>query len=298
MRTTSDNLVVSFWQMNYSVGAFIGFWANYACGKNEEKLGNWSWRIVVILQLVIPVFICLNLPFMPESPRWCIQKGNQFERAENILRTIRETEEEVQAEMLSIREAIEFEKEVIAENSYLTLWKDKSVRKRLIIVGLLNVGQQLTGQSTLAQYSSTIYKKVWTSASTINLINAINATFSIIFTLNATWMADRFGRRFLLIAGAIGMSAAMMIVPIVGLETPNTPEGGKSEPVGIAIVAMLFVFIFFYKPSWGAAVWIVSAEVFSMNVRMQAVGMCVQMQNIAGSIFNQFFPTFYANCGL
>lgn len=289
---------MSFWQTNYSVGSFIAFWANYACGKHLHELGDWSWRIVTILQLVVPLFICLNLPFMPESPRWCIQKGNQFERAEKILRSIRETEEEVQAEMLSIREAIQFEKEVLAENSYLILWKDKSVRKRLIIVGLLNVGQQLTGQSTLAEYSSTIYKKVWTSATTINLINAINATFFIIFTLNATWMADRFGRKFLLVVGAIGMSVAMMIVPIVGLETTNTPEGGKTEPVGIAIVAMLFVFIFFYKPSWGAVVWIVSAEVFSMNVRMQAMGMCVQMQNIAGSIFNQFFPTFYANCGL
>lgn len=95
----------------------------------------------------------------------------------------------------------------------------------------------------------------------------------IIFTLNATWTVDRFGRKFLFIGGAIGMAICMLIVPLIGMETPNTPEGGKTEPVGIAIVAMLFLFIFFYKPSWGATTWIWTSEIFSMNVRSQAVGM-------------------------
>ena len=62
--------------------------------------------------------------------------------------------------------------------------------------------------------------------------------------------------------------------------------------------AMLFLFIFFYKPSWGATTWIWTSEIFSMNVRSQAVGMCSQMQNVAQVIFNQFFPTFYNNKGL
>lgn len=36
----------------------------------------------------------------------------------------------------------------------------------------------------------------------------------------------------------------------------------------------------------------------SMNIRAQAVGMCSQMQNVANTIFQQFFPTFLANEGL
>ncbi len=94
------------------------------------------------------------------------------------------------------------------------------------------------------------------------------------------------------------MACCMLTVAVVGLKTPNTPSGGKSQPVGIAIVFLLFLFIFFYKPSWGATTWIWTSEIFSMNVRTQAVGMCSQMQNVAQAIFNQFFPTFYENCGL
>lgn len=107
---------------------------------------------------------------------------------------------------------------------------------------------------------------------------------------------DRFGRKFLLILGAIGMGICMIIVASVETQTP-TIDDAKSEPVGIAIVFLLFLFIFFYKPSWGATVWIWTSEVFSMNVRAQAVGMASQTQNVANAIVQQFFPLFLDNCG-
>ncbi|KAH8912109.1 sugar transporter [Coniochaeta sp. PMI_546] len=288
--------IMAFWQLFYSVGSFIAYWINYACSLHRSSLGEWDWRMVVIFQILIPIIIMVLLPFQPESPRWHIQKNGNIEAAKASLRKIRETEQEVEDEVLGIREAIEYEKEAIS-HSYSALFKDPSVRKRLYLAFVLNVGQQLSGQGTLNSYSTAIYKKIWTSTQTINLINALNATFGILFTLNAVWTADRFGRRWLFIVGAIGMGLCMMIVPIVGMKTP-TVNGAKSQPVGIAIVFLLFLFIFFYKPSWGAATWIWTAEVFSMNVRAQAVGMCSQMQNVANTIFQQFFPTFLANEGL
>jgi len=100
------------------------------------------------------------------------------------------------------------------------------------------------------------------------------------------------------------MGITMLIFATVGIATPNEyyTSGGsktvtKSEPVGIALTFLLFFFILFYKPTWGATVWIWTSEIFSMNVRAQAVGMCSQMQNVANSILQQFFPTFLKNCG-
>lgn len=288
--------IMAFWQLFYSVGSFLAYWINYACGLHRKTLGEWDWRTVVIFQMMIPLLIMILLPFQPESPRWHIQKNGNIEAAKASLRRIRETEQEVEDEVMGIREAVEYEKEAISHN-YSALFKDPSVRKRLYLAFVLNVGQQLSGQGTLNSYSTAIYKKIWKSTQTINLINALNATFGILFTLNAVWTADRFGRRWLFIVGAIGMAFCMMIVPIVGLTTPDI-NGAKSQPVGIAIVFLLFLFIFFYKPSWGATTWIWTSEVFSMNVRAQAVGMCSQMQNVANTIFQQFFPTFLANKGL
>lgn len=293
--------IMTFWQMFYSVGSFIAYWIAYACNANKEKLGHWDWRMVVIFQIMVPIIIIVLLPFQPESPRWWIKRHNNIEEAKKALRKIRDTEEEVEYEVLTIREAIEFENEAVS-GSYLALFKDPSIRKRLYLAFVLNVGQQLSGQGTLNSYSSAIYKTIWTSSQTINLINALNATCGILFTLNAVWTADRFGRRWLFIVGAIGMGICMLIVPIVGMTTPDVigAKGAatKTQPVGIAIVFLLFLFIFFYKPSWGATTWIWTSEVFSMNVRAQAVGMCSQMQNVANTIFQQFFPIFLAREGL
>ncbi|CAG8907747.1 unnamed protein product [Penicillium egyptiacum] len=288
--------IMTFWQMFYSVGSFICFWINFACTKNVPRLGEWDWKLVVIFQLLVPTMILALLPTIPGSPRWYIQRGNNIEKARGALQRVRDSEVEVEQELLEIREAIEYEKEAISSN-YSALWKDKSLRKRMGLALVLNAGQQVTGQGSLNSYSTKIYQKVFTSDSQIALINALNATFGIVFTLNAVWIIDRFGRKFLLIVGGIGMGLCMIIVSAVETETPQLPNGAKSEPVGISIVFLLFLFIFFYKPSWGATVWIWTSEIFSMNVRAQAVGMASQTQNIANAIVQQFFPIFLDNEG-
>ncbi len=136
--------------------------------------------------MLVSIIILTLLPFIPETPHWYIQYGNQIEKARAALTRVRETPQDVEDEIIIIREALEFEKEAIS-NSYSALWKDKSVRKRLILALGINIGQQLTGQGTLNSYSTQIYKKVFISAPQIALINALNATFRIFFTLNVVW---------------------------------------------------------------------------------------------------------------
>ncbi|EME87997.1 uncharacterized protein MYCFIDRAFT_48219 [Pseudocercospora fijiensis CIRAD86] len=267
--------IMTFWQMFYSVGSFIAYWINYACSRNAEALGEWDWKMVVVFQLLMP---------------------NKIEQARRSLRRIRESEQEVENEVLMIREALEFEKEAISP-SYSAFWKDRSLRKRLLLAFIMNAGQQVTGQGSLNTYSTIVYKKVFKRSSTIALINALNATFGILFTLNAAWTADRFGRKFLFIVGAMGMGMCMIIVASVETQTPTLADGVKPRSVAISIVFLLFLFIFFYKPTWGATVWIWTSEIFSMNVRAQAVGMASQTQNVAQAIVGQFFPTFLKNCG-
>lgn len=237
---------MAFWQLFYSVGSFICFWVAYGCSKHKAKLGEWDWKMTVIFQLLVPVIILCLLPTIPGTPRWYIKKNGNIEAATRALRRVRDTEEEVQREIMEIREALEFEKEAIS-SSYSALWKDRSVRKRLLIAFVINAGQQITGQGSLNSYSTKVYQKIFKSASTIMLINALNATCGIIFTLNAVWIVDRFGRKFLLIVGGIGMGICMIISATVDTQTPTLASGAKSEPVGISIVFLFFLFILFCK---------------------------------------------------
>lgn len=162
---------------------------------------------------------------------------------------------------------------------------------------LLNIGQQLTGQGSLNNYSTKIYQAVFTDNNTIQLINALNGTLGILFTLNATWTVDRFGRRFLFLVGAVGMAICMITAAAVVTETPGSLSEGKSRSVGIATVFLMFMFAFFFKPSWGATVWIWTGEIFSMNVRNQAIAISSQAQNVANVCLQQAFPVFLANEG-
>lgn len=136
--------------------------------------------------------------------------------------------------------------------------------------------------------STMIYKQVFTDNKTIQLINALNSTLGILFTLNATWMADRFGRRFLLLVGAAGMAMCIFAVAAVVTETPTLTDRSKEKSVGIATVFLMFLFALFYKPPWGATVWIWTSEIFSMNIRAQAIAMATQSQSISSTILRKF----------
>jgi hypothetical protein len=87
-----------------------------------EKFRTNSMVRVVIFQMLVPLLILAQLPFLPETPRWYIQHGDRIEDARRSLQRVRDSEQEVEDEILAIREAIVFEKEVIS-GSYLALWK-------------------------------------------------------------------------------------------------------------------------------------------------------------------------------
>lgn len=56
---------------------------------------------------MVPIIVIALLPFIPETPRWYIQHGGQIDQARASLRRVRDTEQEVEDEILYIREALE-----------------------------------------------------------------------------------------------------------------------------------------------------------------------------------------------
>lgn len=69
------------------------------------------------------------------------------DKARAALVSTRPSAEEAEEELQSIISAVEFERTSQDTSSgYAALWKDKSVRKRLLLALGMNAGQQLTGQ--------------------------------------------------------------------------------------------------------------------------------------------------------
>jgi MFS family permease len=145
-------------------------------------------------------------------------------------------------------------------------------------------------------YSTKVYQAVFNSDSTVLLINALTYTFGIIFTLTCTLFSDRIGRRKMLIIAGIGQAIMLLIAATVYITTP-TIDGTKTLGVGIAIVVVMFLFTFFYKPGWGATVWIYTSEIFPMSVRGTAFAICSNTQSIAGVVMSQAFPPMFVSMG-
>ncbi len=101
------------------------------------------------------------------------------------------------------------------------------------------------------------------------LISLITTLVNVCSTPVSFWTVERFGRRPLLIWGALGMVVCQFIIAIVG-----TVDGGNPTVVTVEI-AFICVYIFFFASTWGPAAWVVVGETFPLPLRSRGVAMSV-----------------------
>lgn len=115
-----------------------------------------GWRWMMAISALPAILQLVTLPFLPESPRYLIKKGD-IPAAEAVLRRCMGISDANDAyiakEVDAIRESLEL--------SHKTRYKDllrKSLRRPLIIACGLQLWQQLSGFNTAMYYSATILK--------------------------------------------------------------------------------------------------------------------------------------------
>lgn len=92
--------------------------------------------------------------------------------------------------------------------------------------------------------------------------NALLATgvvgiLEFLFTIPAVLWVDRFGRRTILIAGAIGMAICHFIVAgLIGSYTSQW-NAGQGSGAGWAAIVFVWIFVINFAYSWGPVAWIV-----------------------------------------
>jgi MFS family permease len=118
---------------------------------------------------------------------------------------------------------------------------------------------------------------------------AISNTFliSLIFTLVnvcstpiSFYTVEKFGRRPLLVWGALGMLVCQFLVAIIGvavgfnhthLDASENPIANNISAVN-AQIAFIAIFIFFFASTWGPGAWILIGEIFPLPIRSRGVG--------------------------
>ncbi|KAF1323117.1 Major facilitator superfamily, partial [Globisporangium splendens] len=202
----------------------------------------------------------LEVFFEPESPRWTYQHKDK-DAAEAVLNKLRQTEN-VGRQLTAIGDQIAEEGETVGWTELL----QPSISKRVLIAMALQVLQLAIDINPMFSYDGLISKDVVGDGVMSVLILSI---VDFVSTIPAMRRVDTFGRRQLLLVGAVGMVLGRVLSGITftaGCDG-NTDDSGRSKTAEYIIIVDTALFISNFAISWGPVCWIYPAEIFPMNVR-------------------------------
>jgi MFS transporter, SP family, sugar:H+ symporter len=206
---------------------------------------------------------------LSQSPRWLIKKNRDADaaRALSRLTSLPIDDPEVLSELEEIRLNLKHE-EALGESSYLDCFRstDNRIRFRTLTGIFLQAWQQLTGINFIFYFGTTFF----TNAGIHNpfLITIATSTVNVGMTLPGLWGVERFGRRRLLLVGAVGMTVCEFIIAIIGSATSQGNQSAQS-----ALVAFVCFYIAFFAATWGPIAWVITGEIFPLKIRAKAMSL-------------------------
>nr|XP_046249291.1 proton myo-inositol cotransporter-like isoform X2 [Scatophagus argus] len=184
-----------------------------------------GWRYMLGLSVVPAGLQFVGFFFLPESPRWLLQKGRSQE-ARQVLSRIRGGRN-VDAEYETIKTSIDEEEKEAGGGGLviLRIFRHGPTRRALAVGCGLQMFQQLSGINTVMYYSATILQMagVRDVKQAIWLAAATSAT-NFVFTLVGVWLVDRVGRRKLTIGSLLGTGLSLTLLAVgFLLSAQNSP---------------------------------------------------------------------------
>ena len=266
--------IVSGYQFAITLGLLVAACVTYA---TQNRLDSGSYRIPISIQLIPALILGTGLFFLPESPRFFVIKG-QLEKAAAVLSRLRGQpvdSEYIQQELAEIIANHEYEMSVIPQAGYFSSWANcfkgglgssGSNLRRTILGTSLQMMQQWTGVNFIFYYSTIFLQSLHTIQNPF-LISLIFTLVNVCSTPISFYTIERYGRRTLLVWGALGMVVCQFIVGAVGTALPNDASATR------ALIAFICIYIFFFASTWGPGAWVVIGEIFPIPIRSRGVAL-------------------------
>ncbi len=262
--------LVAVAQFNIVFGILVAFFSNYLFVNIGPT--NWRWMFGV---MTIPAAVFFILLFVvPESPRWLVKK-NQVEKARSVLHSV--GAENVELEVNSIVSSLKEELE-----GGVTKLLQKKYRFVIMCAMLLAVFNQLSGINVIMYYAPLIFEKAGASTHAAMLQAVAVGVTNMIFTIIAMFFIDKFGRKTLLLIGAVGMFLSLTGAAVHYYDETLFGSTG--------VVAFIVGFIAFFAFSQGAVIWVFLAEIFPNKVRSKGQALGSFTHWIMNAIIGLVFP--------
>lgn len=98
------------------------------------------------------------------------------------------------------------------------------------------------------------------------LLSVITNVVNVVSTFPGLFAIDKFGRRPVLLVGALGMGISQYIVAATGAATPLSNNSAV-----IAQFAFICIYIFFFASTFGPGAWVVTGEMFPLKARAKCL---------------------------
>ena len=261
--------LVSVNQLAIVTGILLAYFVNWAFA----GAGPANWRWMYAMGAVPSVLFFLLLLRVPESPRWLVKNGREDEA-----RTVLARADSADAAAVGIRDI----KDTLAleEGSFRELFRP-AFRRPLLIAVVLAVFQQITGINAILYYAPRIFEGAgFTRMSAIGQ-SAIVGLVNMLFTVVAIVLADRVGRRPLLLVATGGMGVSLVLLG-AAFRFPVLPAS--------ALLLIILLYIAFFASAMGPLVWVVMSEIFPIKVRGAAMGLATLALWLADFAVTLTFP--------
>ena len=248
--------LVALSQFNVVAGILAAYFSNYLIATMLGGPASMAWRWMLGIAAVPAVVFSLFLLRIPESPRWLV-KQHRREEAADVLRSMgNETPEALVGEIAdSLHEETVSAHEPFFQRKY---------RRPILLAVMVASFNQLAGINALIYYTADIFKMAGAGHTSALRQSVVIGFTNLLFTMIAMTVIDRFGRKRLLLIGAVGLAACL------GLTAWAFHEGLG----GSIVLVSLLGYIAFFAFSQGAVIWVYISEIFPNRVRArgQALG--------------------------
>ncbi|MDX9749202.1 MAG: D-xylose transporter XylE [Paludibacter sp.] len=314
--------LVSWNQFAIIFGMLVVYFVNYGIALQGD--GSWlntiGWRWMFASEIIPATLFLIFLFVVPETPRWLVMNDKKDKARTILVKLVGTKEAEVEIDDIQRSLDLDATQSLKPYYQFLITWillfsaafiglkyagnsnafeisligsfvialiaPVRSFGFKIIAVGvLLSAFQQFVGINVVLYYAPEIFKSMGSGTDTALLQTIIVGVINLSFTVLAILTVDKFGRRPLLIIGALVMAVAM-----TGLGTGFA----GSWSGGVKLFFML-LYTAGFAMSWGPVCWVMLAEIFPNSVRSSVMSIAVAAQWVANFLVSWTFPMMNKN---
>ncbi|WP_312357366.1 sugar porter family MFS transporter [Sphingobacterium multivorum] len=248
----------------FQIMIVLGIFTAYLTNFLFMSVNSGGWRYMLGIMAVPALLFVLLLNLIPESPRWLLQQGHIEKARASHLRLATPFEVQVNQPQTS--------------GKHVNLFQ-KRYAKPILFAVLLAFFNQMTGINAILYYAPRIFEMAGFSAALAYLQPIFIGGTNLLFTLVGMSIIDRFGRKKLLLTGAIGMFLFLLLAAF-GLKGVNAQF----------LLFYIMGFIASFALSQGAVIWVFLAEIFPNEVRAQGSSLGSTTHWLFAAIISWVFP--------